>query len=195
MFRWIMALGLCTLSGPVAAQSQAFCQELWLSRNTVMDRAGQCFGSTLGQAVFDNSDCVEGDIRLNPLDAELVRVAQDIEQWAQCDVDTDVERLMIDVLPFHARLMELFTVPVRIDGEFGCTGYLGEPVPLHAGISNNTTVIGMVEPGHTITMSHNPVRGGWQYLEVSDADGMLVAHGWAQGLPGDPDQICSFSAG
>lgn len=193
MIRYVLFMSCIAL--PASAQNSAFCQELWLSRNTVMDRAGQCFGTALGQAVFDNSDCVDGDIRLTPLDAELVRVAQDIEEWAECAVDTTADRLMVDVLPFHARLMELFTIPVRADGEFGCTGYLGEAIPLHTGTSTSMTVIGMIEPGHTITMSHNTVRGGWQYLEVSDADGMDVTHGWAQGLPGDPDEICAFSAG
>lgn len=191
-----LTLAILALAGPAFAQDDPFCQELWLSRNTIMDRAGQCFTTPLGEAVFDNSDCVEGETRLNPLDAELVRMAQAIEQWAVCDVDTGTERLDVAVLPFRARLMELFTVPVLSDGEFGCTGYLGEPVPLYAGISINMTVIGMLEPGQTVTMSHNPLRGGWQYLEVSAPNGgATVAHGWAQGWPGDPDEICTFSAG
>jgi hypothetical protein len=160
-----------------------------------MDRAGQCFGTPLGQAAFDNSDCIEGDIRLNPMDAELVRTAQEIEAWAECAVDTSAERLMVDVLPFRAQLMELFTVPVRTDGEFGCVGYQGPPIPLYTGTSTSMTVIGMIQPNNTITASHASVRGGWDYLEISDSEGAPVAHGWAQGLPGDPDEICTFSAG
>lgn len=192
--RFFMTI-LAIAASPAVAQDDAFCQQVWLSRNTVMDRAGQCFSTPLGQAVFDNSDCVDGDIRLNPLDVEIVRLAQEVEQWAGCAVDTDAARLMVDVLPFHARLMELFTVPVRSDGEFGCHGYTGPPVPLHTGISTNTTVLGMLEPGQTVTSAHSPLRGGWQYLEISNAAGLPVTHGWAQGLPGDPDQICTFSAG
>lgn len=196
-----MTLRLCVLlcasilASPAAAENSPFCQELWLSRNTVMDRAGQCFGTPLGQAVFDNSDCVEGDIRLNPLDAEIVRIAQAIEQWAGCAVDTDAERLNLDVLPFHARLMELFTVPVRIDSEHGCQGYNGPPIPLHAGISTSMTVIGTVQHGHGFSLSHNRLRGGWEYLEVRDSEGAFVAHGWAQGIPSNLDDVCAFSAG
>ena len=33
------------------------CEEWWFTRNLVFDRAGYCFSSPLGQAVFDNSDC------------------------------------------------------------------------------------------------------------------------------------------
>lgn len=163
MNRVFPLLALVAMASPATAQDTTFCQEIWLSRNTVMDRAGQCFDTPLGQAAFDNSDCVQGDIRLNPLDAETVRMAQEIEQWAECAVDTNATRLRVDVLPFHARLMDLFTVPVRIDGEFGCVGYIGSPIPPHTGIYTSMTVIGRVEPGHTITMQHNEVRGGWQY--------------------------------
>ena len=34
------------------------CADLWFTRNLIMDRAGYCFGSALGQAVFDNGDCI-----------------------------------------------------------------------------------------------------------------------------------------
>ena len=42
---------------PVTAVADALCDELWLTRNMVFDRAGYCFGSNLGEAIFDNSDC------------------------------------------------------------------------------------------------------------------------------------------
>lgn len=195
MIRHVLPLAVAFVASPASAQNSAFCQEIWLSRNTVMDRAGQCFATTLGQATFDNSDCVEGDIRLNPLDAEIVRMAREVEVWANCRVDTGAERLDPGALPFHARLMELFTVPVRADTEHGCLGYQGTPIALYAGISTSMTVLGRVEPGQSFSMSHQPLRGGWEYLEVRDADGTPVAHGWAQGVPDDMGGICDLAAG
>lgn len=196
-FSFLIVASLIALTPPPvsAQQDTPFCQEIWLSRNTIMDRAGQCFASPLGRAVFDNSDCVESDIRLNPLDAEIVRVAQEIEAWAGCAVDTDATRLMVEVLPFRARLMELFTVPVRIDSEHGCTGYHGPPITLHTGISTNMTVLGTVGPGQGFSLAHMQVRGGWEYLEVYDADGALLTHGWTQDMPYDFGNYCTFSAG
>lgn len=160
-----------------------------------MDRAGQCFSSALGQAVFDNTDCVDTEIRLNPLEAEIVRLAQEAEARANCAVVTEANRLSLDALPFHARLMALFTVPVRADSEHGCSGYLGAPIPLYAGISTNMTVLGRVEAGQSFTLSHMPLRGGWEYLEVTNTQGAPVAHGWAQGLPDDMATICAMIAG
>lgn len=186
----VTALTLVLSVGPAAAQNDPFCEELWLSRNTVLDRAGQCFATPLGQAVFDNAGCVAGDTRLNPLDAEIVRVAEAVETWAGCAVDTEAGGLSVQAMTFRARLTELFTVPVRIDTEAGCVNYQGPPVPLHAGISTNLTVIGMIEPGQTVLAAHQALRGGWQYLQVFAADGRFAHHGWAQGLNGDPDMIC-----
>ncbi|MBY4893745.1 YARHG domain-containing protein [Rhodobacteraceae bacterium N5(2021)] len=93
MMRLTSLLALAVVASPVSAQNSAFCQELWLSRNTIMDRAGQCFGTPLGQAVFDNSDCMEGDIRLTPLDAEIVRMAREAEARARCRVDIGANHL------------------------------------------------------------------------------------------------------
>ncbi|WP_341862830.1 DUF4453 domain-containing protein [Gymnodinialimonas sp. 57CJ19] len=195
MIRHLSYLLLMLAAAPVAAQDTLFCQELWLSRNTVMDRAGQCFRSALGQAVFDNSDCVDTEIRLNPLDAEIVRLAQEAEARAGCAVDIEANRLSLGALPFHARLMALFTVPVGADSEHGCSGHLGAPITLYAGISTNMTVLGRVEAGQTFTLSHGPLRGGWEYQEVFDTQGTPVAHGWAQNLPADMATICALIAG
>lgn len=195
MIRIAFALTLAAAASPATAQNSAFCQELWLSRNTVMDRAGQCFQSPLGRAVFDNSDCTDGDIRLNPLDAELVRLAQEVEAWAECRVDTDTLRLDPGALPFRARLRELFTVPVRGDSEHGCHGYQGPPIALHAGISTSLTVLGTLEAGQTYSLSHRTLRGGWEYLEVSDGQGTPVTHGWTQALPENMGALCDFFAG
>lgn len=188
-------IALAFAASPATAQNSSFCQELWLSRNAVMDRAGQCFDTPLGQAVFDNSDCVEGDIRLTPLDAEITRMAREMEDWAECAVDTEAEQLVPRAEAFHAQLMELFTIPVREDTEHGCVGYFGPPIPLHTGISTSTTVLGAVLPGRSYSLSHLPLRGGWAYLEVTDGEGRLVAHGWTQDAPRTTGDVCEFSAG
>ena len=194
MIRYLLTFSCLAL--PANAQTSAFCQEVWLSRSTILDRAGQCFGTPLGQAVFDNSNCIGEEVRLNPLDADQVRVAQEIEAWAECEVDTNIDHLLPNVLPFHARLRDLFTVPVRNSGEVECTGYLGQPLSLHTGTSTSMTEIGTAQPSQTLVLSHQPVRGGWQYLEVLDTSGADIAHGWAQGLPEDLETVCaSISAG
>ncbi|ABD56799.1 DUF4453 domain-containing protein [Jannaschia sp. CCS1] len=195
MIRIAVLLALTGFTGPASAQNSSFCQELWLSRNTVMDRAGQCFGTPLGQAVFDNSDCVEGGLRLTPMDAEIVRLAQQTEDWANCQVDTQAGQLSGDVEPFRTRLRELVTIPVRGDSEHGCRGYGGPPVALHAGTSPSTTVIGTLVAAQGFSVSHITMRSGWEYLEVYDPDGPVVAHGWTRNDLETMVASCTFFAG
>lgn len=195
MIRFALLCALMGLATPASAQNSAFCQELWLSRNTVMDRAGQCFNTPLGQAAFDNTGCVDGDTRLNPMDAEIVRMAQETEAWAGCQVNTQAGQLSVDVQPFRARLQQLVTIPVRADSEHGCRGYGGQPVSLHAGTSANTTVIGTLVAGQGFSFSHITMRGGWEYLEVYDPSSILVAHGWTRTDLETMVVSCAFVAG
>lgn len=195
MIRTALFLILTIGVGPAAAQNSAFCQELWLSRNTVLDRVGQCFDTALGRAVFDNSNCVEGNVRLNPLDTEITRMAREMEEWAGCRVDTEAGQLDAGARPFRARLTELLTVPVRADSEHGCVGFQGPPIPLHAGMSTRTTVLGAVERGQSFALSHHPMRGGWEYLEVWDANHIPVTHGWTQDAPRNMGAVCDFAPG
>ena len=55
--RWILLLGLVW---PVQAWALEICDDLWLTRNLIFDRAGYCFGSVLGKSVFDNEGCTPG---------------------------------------------------------------------------------------------------------------------------------------
>ena len=179
---------------PAAAEDNPWCQQLWLDRNTVMDRAGQCFGSALGQAVFDNSDCTPGQRPLSPLDTAIVTQIQQMEASGNCAVDTSVQRLMPEVLEHRARLLELWTVPIRAETEHFCGGYSGPAIDLHAGISTSTSIIGRLEPGQGFGFSYDPMPPNWEYITVTDADHNRVAHGWAQGLE-MRDDLCAFMAG
>ncbi|MEJ6390379.1 DUF4453 domain-containing protein [Gymnodinialimonas ulvae] len=179
---------------PATAQTGAWCQEIWLSRNTVMDRAGQCFTTPLGQAIFDNSDCTPGRRPLLPLDAEIVSRLQMLENDFGCAVDISATALDPSTAPWLARLAELWTVPIRADTEHGCGGYRGPVRALHAGMSSSTSVLGQLEPGQNFGFAHVPMPAGWEYITVSDADFNPVAHGWVQGIEMS-DEICEWIAG
>lgn len=181
-------------AAPATAQNGAWCQELWLGRNTVMDRAGQCFESPLGQAVFDNSDCRPGTPRLLPLDAAAVARIAALEERSRCAVDVSATALDPMVDAWRNRLGELWTIPIRADSEHGCGGYSGPARDLHAGMSDSTTIIGRLEPGQNFNFSHAPMPAGWEYITVSDADHAPVAHGWVRGIE-MTDEVCAFMAG
>ncbi len=73
------------------------CNELWFARNLIMDRAGYCFGSPLGQALFDNRDCRGSDVSLSPAHKSQVRKIQSLEAQIRCKVNSG--RVGLDVPP------------------------------------------------------------------------------------------------
>jgi len=87
----VMAAGF-----PVQGSGPTSCESLWLERNQIANVAGACFQSPLGQAVFDNTNCVPGPPALS--EDALNRIAQieRAETRAECSIDTSVERVVIN---------------------------------------------------------------------------------------------------
>ena len=177
-----LLLALLVIAPSARAADDDFCRMLWLSRNIVFDRAGQCFQSALGQSVFDNADCIGTARNLFPFEAEVVRMAQEMEISFDCDVDTANTALGATTTRFLAQLRQLNTPPVRADTEHGCWNYLGPPRALYAGISTDLAQIGTLQTGQNFGFSHLPLRGGWEFISVSNPDGSEAGFGWVTGL-------------
>lgn len=89
--------GLAFAAGfPVQGSGHTSCKSLWVERNQISNVAGVCFDTALGQAVFDNSDCVPGQPALS--EEALNRIAQleRAESRLECHVETAVERVVIN---------------------------------------------------------------------------------------------------
>lgn len=175
---------------PASAQNNTFCESLWLSRGMVLDRAGHCFDTPLGDAVFDDNDCTGPVGALFPIDAEILRMAE----GATCDMDESGTELTLRGGAFVAQLRVLNTVPVRGGSEHSCVDYQGPPIPLYAGISTELAQIGTVLPGQGFGLQHQPMRGGWDYVTVSDPDGTMAAFGWLR-MEAVDLQLCGQIAG
>ncbi len=117
--RWILAI--CFLV-PVQALGLETCDDLWFTRNLIFDRAGHCFGSVLGKAVFDNEGCADGGITLTPEAANLVDRVRALEAELGCEVDTKQDFLAVPVLAQRKTLGD-----VRRAGQSGsaCAGWKG----------------------------------------------------------------------
>ncbi|MCY4288930.1 MAG: YARHG domain-containing protein [Aestuariivita sp.] len=72
---------------PSLAQAE-LCDELWFTRNLVFDRARYCFGTTLGRATFDNSDCMTRSPVLSEEDQRIIAEVQAVEEDFSFSVDT-----------------------------------------------------------------------------------------------------------
>lgn len=177
---------------PFAAPALASdgCDDLWFTRNLVMDRAGYCFGSALGQAVFDNGDCTGKTVSLDAKDQKLVDRIRKLETRYECAVDTGRKQLDVKDLAIRRRLTDL---PIAEEFPGGCLGWQAPETPLHAGRSPSSEVIGRITPGDFVGFFHIPA-GDWQYVTAADPDWTVKSGGWLKGGIGD-DDACRDWAG
>lgn len=166
---------LCLLAAPAApAAANDFCDENWFTRNLLFDRAGHCFGSPLGQAVFDNSDCIAADVTLSAEAQAVVDAIKRREARVGCDVDTSRIALDLDDIEIRRKLTVL---PIIDEFAMGCIGWREAQTPLHAGPDAGSMVIGRIEPGDSVNVFHVE-REGWTYVTARDAEWRLKSGGW-----------------
>ena len=168
---------------PTAAAASDGCHDLWFTRNLIMDRAGYCFGSALGKATFDNSDCTGKSVSLDSGLRQLVDRIRSLERQYGCSVDTGSTRLDLNDLFVRFRLVDL---PVAEEFPAGCLGWLGPQIQLHTGRDPNLPVIGRIGRGDYVGFFHVP-DGGWTYVTVADPDWAVKGGGWMPGGIDDAD--------
>ncbi|WP_339106781.1 DUF4453 domain-containing protein [Roseovarius rhodophyticola] len=174
-----------------SASANEACEDVWFTRNLIFDRAGYCFGSTLGQAVFDNSNCIGTSVSIPPDQKRIVDEIRALEAQHGCQVDTGRTGLRLIDAAIRRQLRDL---PIRDEFESGCLGWLGPVVPLHAGHDNSSAVIGRVEPGDYILYSHLG-RGGWSYVTTHTANWTSLKSGGWMRQTGVSDASCAQWAG
>ena len=141
-----------------------------------MDRAGYCFGSALGQAVFGTGPCIGKSVSLTPQDQQRVAQIQGMERDMSCRVNTKQHHLDLDDLHIRRQLSDL-PIPDEIQG--ACLGWMGPATALHAGHSEASPVIGQILPDDTVSYSHWP-DAGWTYVTTSAGHGdwRVKSGGW-----------------
>ena len=72
-----LVVALSLLASPALASNA--CHDLWFTRNAVIDRAGYCFGSPLGRAVFNNAGCTGKSVSLPPQAQRMVAQVKEME--------------------------------------------------------------------------------------------------------------------
>jgi len=151
----LAALAVCT-AAPAAAFN--YCHEAWFTRNLIFDRAGYCFGSVLGQHVFDNGDCTTKSPALSAADKAIVADLKGEEAHVGCKVNTSTARdLEIPDIAFRKKLTP---APVPDHIGFGCMGWRGADVPLFAAPSGQDAEVGRVTTGDNVLVFHFPAKAG-----------------------------------
>ena len=140
-----------------------------------MDRAGYCFGSTLGKAVFDNTGCAGKSVTLSTREQRLVQRLQDQEKLLECSVNTKGTKLYVPDLAFRWELRDL---PVADEHESGCIGWQVAPTPLYAGRDISSPVVSTIRPGDDVLFSHWS-EGDWNYVIIQEGGwGRVKGAGW-----------------
>ncbi|WP_163846848.1 DUF4453 domain-containing protein [Pseudooceanicola aestuarii] len=169
----LAALAVSMLAGPLRAGG--ICEDFWYTRNAVMDRAGYCFGSALGQAVFDNGDCRTKQPALSPGDTAMVQHIQAEERRFSCKINTRAIQLDLHDLSWRRALSDL---PVADPIEGGCLGWQGGPVVLRAGHDASSPALATIQPGDHVGFGHIPV-GEWTYVTLHPPGwGPVRGAGW-----------------
>ena len=179
----IIYLALC--AGPAVADAN--CADLWFTRNLVFDRAGHCFSSALGEAIFDNTDCTANEAKLDKTGQTIVDTILGLEAEFACKVDTTRTALQVDQIAARMRLIDL---PVADEYASPCYGWRGAPVPLYSARNPTAPVTGTIEPGEDILMSFMGVDG-WTFLYSSPDDPDM---GWVRDFDWAGDS-CTSNAG
>lgn len=181
-----------TQSGPGAQDidvpAASFCEQLWFTRNLVFHRAGYCFGTPLGQAVFGNAGCVGKNVEPDPAERHIVDEARRLETLEGCAVDTTATSLAIPLIEVRKALPD---IPVPDGFESSCIGWQGGAQPLYNARSTESHVLYFLAPGDTVNFSFQQV-GPWTFVEAYRA-GRVAGAGWTAHDFAEPD--CEAWAG
>lgn len=179
--RLLLAMSLLS-AGPAAAAG--WCDDLWFTRNLVMDRAGYCFGSALGRTYFDNGDCVGTSVSPQGAAARLMRQVQRLEAESGCKGRVDTNGTWLDVPDMGVR-SQLDNLPLIAETPSACIGWRGPLTALQAGRRVAPHAFGLIEPNDTVSFDHAP-EDGWVYVTAyfntaqEGSPWRLKSGGWIQ---------------
>jgi hypothetical protein len=186
--RYLLTCCLLCFAAPAGAASG--CEDVWFTRNLIMDRAGFCFASPLGQALFDNSDCTGQQVQLDPGAQALLERIRALEARHQCRVDTTRSTLPIVDMAFRRALRDL---PVAADGEWACIGWTGPVTQLYDGHTAPLRPIGQIQPGDYVGFGFETPHADWAYVTIhTQGWSSFKSAGWLY-WPGD--KPCATQAG
>lgn len=171
--RYVCILVLCVLAAPLRAATG--CEDVWFTRNLIMDRAGYCFSSPLGRALFDNSDCIGTSVQPDAKSMSIVAQIRSLEAQHNCRVDTN--RTWIDLPDINFRRV-LTDHPIRDEFESSCLGWIGATANLYAGQDGAARILGQIFQGDYVHFAHYGGAPGWSYVTVGPPSGPMRTAGW-----------------
>ncbi|CUH53057.1 DUF4453 domain-containing protein [Shimia marina] len=161
---FLTAALICT-----AGTASALCEDAWYLRNLAFDRAGYCFGSSLGKSVF-SADCSTKSPRLTDWDQRMVSAHKKLEARYSCKINTKDRRLAASLI---GKLEDVDLLPTLSEFESSCVGYTGAPVTMTSGIGmRDSYPTGIIASGETVHFRFEP-WGGFEFVETDSGAGWV----------------------
>ncbi len=184
-----LATAFVLAASATSAYSEEICNDLWFARNSIFQAAGYCFGSQLGQSLFDNAECTTSTPTLDARDRQKVSLIKQREAELGCQVETGSTAFELTALSVRKVLTHQ---PVRADYESACIGWQGPETRVFAGKSDETPV-GSIGAGDNVLYSHQE-ENGWFFVTIYTSQDFseLKGAGW---LDGSVEQVCEAYAG
>lgn len=169
-----LTFGLLASSPSVA---DAFCAEAWFVRNLAFDRAGYCFGSPLGQALFDNDDCSTKSPKLSAEDQKIVTAIRETEDMVGCKIDTTARFMAV---PHETLWRGMVDLAAPADWASGCLGWQGADFPLYAAHAPGARVTAVARAGMVIEWEYDTFAPtGWEFITLYTRDFEFLGMGWS----------------
>lgn len=162
---------LAAAAALAATQAQASCEDAWYLRNLAFDRAGYCFGSTLGKGIFDNSDCTTKSPALSAWDQRMVDATKRYETRMGCKIDTGATRLDSTLI---GKLDDVDLLPTLAPYESICIGFNGPDLPMRSDLGIATSYpTGEVAAGDIVRFRFE-AAGGFEFVETDLGAGWIA---------------------
>ncbi|MEP4197149.1 MAG: YARHG domain-containing protein [Aliishimia sp.] len=185
--RGILTTLVLLCAGPALARD--YCDEMWFTRNLIFDKAGYCFGSALGQAVFDNTDCTTKAPNLTADEKRAISDIKSEETRVECKINSKTIRAL-DIPNIDFR-KSVHPIPIPDAHGFGCFGWKGVPFSLYRGTDTSGPAVAQVLAGDDIFFFHWS-KTNWVFLTIKRDE--TEFQGWAKPLPTN-ETTCTKMAG
>ncbi|MGV6811562.1 MAG: DUF4453 domain-containing protein [Brevirhabdus sp.] len=153
----------------IGSTASALCEDAWYLRNLAFDRAGYCFGSTLGKSVFDPS-CTTKSPTLDAWDMRMVETHKRLEKSNACRINTKGRELASSLV---GKLDQVDLLPTLSEFESSCLGYMGPAVTMTGGIGmQHSYPTGTIEAGDVVYFRFES-WGGFEFVETETAAGWI----------------------
>lgn len=161
----------------LAEYKDDLCDELWFSRNAMLNQAGYCFQTPLGQAIFDNSDCTTRTPQISDEAVQEIDKFQTLETKLGCQVNTDQSEIRVSDIEQRLLLTVQPGAVFPSETEHSCLGYDGPSLSAYSAPDQSSQALYNIENGDVLDFEFGHGHE-WTLTRIRSVDGKAIHMGW-----------------